>query len=168
MNNSRKAGRLVVYRVVTRLAVAASWIFGPEGAYQSQIAIASSTNRPGTTTGTEEYGTKRRPLAGGQPVYKRFDMRADANRTIPWANPAPGADPVERLPPTFFSCREPCLIRKRVSPASWPSKSCKQDSRGKGGVFDVGVEHPSAPRALVAFLVEPRSVLHARGRTRET
>jgi hypothetical protein len=53
-----------------------------------------------------------------------------------------------------------------VLPASWPSKSCKQDDRSKGGICEVGVEtgdwrSPSARLCLAAF-VEPRSALHAR------
>jgi hypothetical protein len=66
-----------------------------------------------------------------------------------------------------FSSLDPCLIRKRVSPASWPSRSCKQDGSIKGDVCEVGVEMPLAPLCLAPFFVEPRSALHARPKHRK-
>jgi hypothetical protein len=103
--------------------------FGTEGAHQSQIASASAsaiqTDNMNTSHQTETDRCK--------PVCKRFDMRADARveaslgQTRYW-----GAGPVQRFPPTFSSYLGPCLVRKRVWPASWRSKSCKQDSREQG------------------------------------
>ena len=137
--------------------------FGTEGAHQSQIASASaSTNRHITPNGDRQTAVSQCANAS---TCGQTRVEESLGQTRYW-----GSGPMQRLPPTFVSSYlGPCLIRKRVWPASWRSKSCKQDSRSKGGVCEVGVDMsqgPSARLCLVAFLVEPRSALHARGRIR--
>jgi hypothetical protein len=113
-----------------------------------------------TTAETTRHDTKRGLVEGSVQTLR-------ASRAIPWASSVPGADSVQRHHSTFFSCREPCLIGKRVLPASWLLKSCKQDSRSKGDVYEVGVERKCVWRRLwnrgplfMSARKEPRNIAH--------
>lgn len=102
--------------------------FGTEGAQQSQIASASaSTNRHITPNGDRQTAVSQCANAS---TCGQTRVEESLGQTRYW-----GSGPMQRLPPTFVSSYlGPCLIRKRVWPASWRSSRASRTA-GARAVF---------------------------------
>jgi hypothetical protein len=140
--------------------------FGTEGAHQSQIASASaSTNRQ------QEHIT---PNGDRQTAVSQCANASTCGQTRESKHPLGKLDIGERAQYSGFRLPSP-LTWVHVSSGNecgQPHGGQSRASRTAGskvGVCEVGVDMsqgPSARLCLVAFLVEPRSALHARGRIR--